>query len=92
MPEKYFSYFVLMSGRDSNPGFSSNKPTHYLLDHGYFNDPTKNEEENNEESELEEKAKRGCGKPKFISTRQSKRARRQHAVVTEMLKSVVKIP
>ena len=28
-----FSYFVLMSGLwDSNPGFSSNKPTHYLLD------------------------------------------------------------
>ena len=26
---KYFSYFVLMFG--SNPGFSSNKPTHYLL-------------------------------------------------------------
>ena len=22
---------------DSNPGFSSNKPTHYLLDHGDFN-------------------------------------------------------
>ena len=26
--KKYFSYFVLMSG------FSSNKPTHYLIDHG----------------------------------------------------------
>ena len=23
---------------DSNPGFSSNKPTHYLLDHGDFTD------------------------------------------------------
>ena len=25
---------------DSNPGFSSNKPTHYLLDHGDFNGPS----------------------------------------------------
>ena len=25
---------------DSNPGFSSNKPTHYLLDHGDFNHST----------------------------------------------------
>ena len=32
-PKKYFLYFVLMSGL-ANPGFSSNKPTHYLLDHG----------------------------------------------------------
>ena len=31
-PKKYFSYFVLMS----NPGFSSNKPTHYLLYRGDF--------------------------------------------------------
>ena len=36
--KKYFSYFVLMSGAwDSNPGFSSNKPLHYLLDHGDLN-------------------------------------------------------
>ena len=33
-PKKYFSYFLLMSG--SNSDFSSNKPTHYLLDHGDF--------------------------------------------------------
>ena len=33
-PKKYFSYFDLMSG--SNPGFSSSKPIHYLLDHGDF--------------------------------------------------------
>ena len=25
-----------MSGLGSNPGFTSNKPTHYLLDHGDF--------------------------------------------------------
>ena len=31
-PKKYFSYFVLMSGLNSD--FSANKPRHYLLDHG----------------------------------------------------------
>ena len=35
-PKKYFSYFVLMSGLGLNPRFSSNKPTHYLLEHGDF--------------------------------------------------------
>ena len=35
-PEKYFLYFVLMSGLGFEPGFSSNKPTHNLLDHGDF--------------------------------------------------------
>ena len=34
--KKYFSYFVLMSRLGLDPGFSSNKPTHYLLDHGDF--------------------------------------------------------
>ena len=38
-PKKYFSYFVLMSGLGLEPRlFFSNKPTHYLLDHGDFND------------------------------------------------------
>ena len=31
-PKKYFSYFVLMSGLGLE--LPSNKPTHYLLDHG----------------------------------------------------------
>ena len=36
-PKKYFSYFIL----DDSPGirtqaFASNKPTHYILDHGDF--------------------------------------------------------
>ena len=36
-PKKYFFYFVLMSGLGgSNPGFSFNKPTHYLLDYEDF--------------------------------------------------------
>ena len=38
-PKKYFSYFVLMLcclAWNSNLGFLSNKPTHYLLDHGDF--------------------------------------------------------
>ena len=36
-PKKYFfSYFVLMSGLGLEPWLSSNKPTHYLLDHGDF--------------------------------------------------------
>ena len=36
-PKKYFSYFVLMSGLGLEPWlFISNKPTHYLLDHGDF--------------------------------------------------------
>ena len=44
-PKKYFSYFVLMSGLgDSNPGFSSNKPTHYLLDHGDFDARQQNDQ------------------------------------------------
>ena len=35
--KKYFSYFVLMFGLGLEPWLSSNKPTHYLLDHGDFN-------------------------------------------------------
>ena len=31
-PKKYFSYFCFCLCLDSNPGFSFNKPTHYLLD------------------------------------------------------------
>ena len=34
-PKKYFLNFF-MSVWGSNPGFSSNKPTHYLLDYGDF--------------------------------------------------------
>ena len=36
-PKNYFLYFVLMSGLGFNPGFMSNKPTHYLLSYGDFN-------------------------------------------------------
>ena len=38
LPKKYFLYFVLIwcLAWDSNPGFSFNEPTHYLLDHGDF--------------------------------------------------------
>ena len=36
-PKKYFLYFVLMFlAWSSNPGFTSNKPTHYLLDYGSY--------------------------------------------------------
>ena len=36
-PKKYFLYFVSMSGLGLEIWlFSSNKPTHYLLDHGDF--------------------------------------------------------
>ena len=31
-PKKYFSYFV--SAWNTNPGFTSNKSTHYLLNYG----------------------------------------------------------
>ena len=36
--KKYFlfSYFVLMSTWDTNPGFASNKPTQYLLDYSVY--------------------------------------------------------
>ena len=36
-PKKYFSYFILMSlVWHSNPGFLSNKATHYLVEYGDF--------------------------------------------------------
>ena len=35
-PKKYFSYLIWCLAWESNPGFSSNKSTHYLLDHGDF--------------------------------------------------------
>ena len=35
-PKKYFRISFWCLAWDSNPGFSSNKPTHYLLDHGNF--------------------------------------------------------
>ena len=34
--KKYFSYFVLMCDLGQEHGFSSNRPTCYLLDHGDF--------------------------------------------------------
>ena len=38
-PKKYFLYFVRSDVKTwgSNPGFTSNKPRHYLLDYGDFN-------------------------------------------------------
>ena len=34
--EIFFLYFVLMPGLGYEPGYTSNKPTHYLLDYGDF--------------------------------------------------------
>ena len=34
-PKKYFLYFLCLAW-GSNPGFTSNKPTYYLLGHGDF--------------------------------------------------------
>ena len=41
-PDNYFLFIIRFDvwPGGSNPGFSSNKPTHYLLDHGNFNNIT----------------------------------------------------